>query len=136
MLFLVAWAAGTAQAQRVDPRFTYYRVYCVIPLAGTGGEGDPIRPSIIPAAGIASSQESPQQGPKILGFYHELSDDGRWALAEIVFRDHAAAQTMVREQQGTGWAIEKGSIPLAEVQAVFRQYKKSIDMRRFGVVVR
>ena len=139
-MWAAAWFAllttGGAQAQKVDPHFTYFRVYCVIPLAGTGGAGDPVRPGIIPAAGIAPSQEGLQQGPKILGFYHEVSDDGKWALAEIVFHDHSAAQNMVREQQGTGWAVEKGAIPLIEVQAVFQKYKKNIDMTRFGVPVR
>ena len=133
---LVLLMAVGAQAQKVDPHFTYFRVYCVIPLAGTGGVGDPLRPSIIPAAGIAPGQEGPQQTPKILGFYHEVSDDGKWALAEIVFGDHSSAQNMVREQQGTGWAVEKGAIPLIEVQAVFRKYKKNVDMTRFGVPVR
>ena len=43
---------------------------------------------------------------------------------------------MVREEQGTGWAVEKGAIPSVKVQAVLQKYKKNIDMTRFGVPVR
>jgi hypothetical protein len=121
---------GVAAAQQpVNPHFTYSRVFCVVPLIGTGQPGDPKRPDYIPAATVSSPNG-------IIAFYHEVSDDGNWALAEIVARNRAALLPILNDTRPGVWAAEKGAVTKAQVLAVFQQYKKLIDLDRFGVAVR
>ena len=128
--------------QKVDPHFTYYRVYCVVPLVGTGVAGDPIRPTFVPVpslpepgtaeAGISTATRN----SGIIAFYHEVSDDGKWALAEIVARNRSALQPILTDTTPGVWAAEKGTISRAQLQAVFGKFKKNIDLNRFGVAAR
>jgi hypothetical protein len=129
LLFLAF--SGFAQ-QRVDPHFTHYRVYCVVPLVGTGTAADPVRPDYVPLPGA----EKPKQATGIIAFYQEVSDDGKWALAEIVALDRASLQPILSDTRPGVWAGEKGVVSRAQVQAVFNKYKqKSINLDTFGVAV-
>ena len=136
----VAVFAGVASAQQqpTNPRFTYNRVLCVVPLIGSGEPGDPKRPDYtsVPAVTESSSASSHAAGNGIIAFYHEVSDDGKWALAEIVARDRAALLPILNDTRPGVWAVEKGTVPRAQILQVFQQFKKSIDLDRFGVAVR
>jgi hypothetical protein len=47
--------AGVVYAQHsVDPRNTYHRVICVVPMIGSGTAADPKRPEYAPAPGSLS----------------------------------------------------------------------------------
>jgi hypothetical protein len=139
LAFALAFSAGAFAQQRVDPHFTHYRVYCVVPLVGTGTAADPVRPDYVPlppdpsTSGTAASK----QATGIIAFYHEVSDDGKWALAEIVSLDRASLQPILSDTRPGVWAGMKGVVSRAEVQAVFHKYKQqAINLDAFGVAVR
>jgi hypothetical protein len=129
----------TAFAQhRVDPHFTHYRVYCVVPLVGTGTAADPVRPDYVPLPADPSTASigKPKQATGIIAFYQEVSDDGKWALAEIVALDRASLQPILSDTRPGVWAGEKGVVSRAQVQAVFNKYKRQgINLNTFGVAV-
>ena len=129
---LFAIAALALPQMRVDPRFTHHRVLCVLPLAGSGAEGDPRRPDHIPA----KLEQSHPDATGILAFAYELSDDGNWALAEIVALDRKSLEPLLNDRRPGVWAAEKGRVSKQEIEAVFRRYKKSIDLDHFGALVR
>jgi len=54
---LLALAAVVPAQRRVDPRNTYFRVICIVPLTGQGTQADPKRPAYAPtAATMAAAQ--------------------------------------------------------------------------------
>ncbi len=121
----------------MDPHFTYHRVYCVLPLVGSGTSADPVRPDHVPAPPDPSAPHTGASSERsgIIAFYHEVSDDGKWALAEIVALDRASLQPILSDTRPGVWAGEKGVVPRAEVEAVFRKLKKNINLNTFGVAV-
>ena len=97
--------AGTLLAQgRVEPENLYPRVICVVPMIGTGTSADPRRPMFVPApVPVDRSYAHCQRGcyhnctrqyngapapvsarPPIFAFQFQLSDDGNYALVELV----------------------------------------------------
>ena len=72
--------AGTLFGQRSVPaEYMYHRVWAVVPLVGSGGTGDPIRPMLVPLPSTAAQQ--PTAGPPdLLGYQMQVSDDGKFAL--------------------------------------------------------
>ena len=98
----------------VDPHFTHHRVYCVAPLAGPGKAAVPVRPDYVPLPPDPSTPvaAASKQTTGISTFYHEVSDDGQWALAGIVALDRASLLPILSDA------------------------KKNIDLNTFGVAVR
>jgi hypothetical protein len=135
---IVLFFLTTALAQqKVDPHFTHHRVYCVVPLVGTGTSDDPVRPDHVPlppAPGTATTGPA-KQASGIIASYSEVSDDGKWALAEVVALDRASLQPFLSDARPGVWAGEKGVVTRAQVQSVFQQYKKKINLDTFGVAV-
>jgi len=141
-----------AQAQPpVSPRNSYERILVILPIIGSGTAADPMRPSLIPAPGsatpnilnitpitpanptaVASGPSYPQN--LILGYTWAPSDDGKFALTEIVMRDRSAFPAIMALPGVT--AFVKGVNKLADIQAAFQQYKKDFDPTKFGVWVR
>src|SRR5258708_4197232 len=87
--------AGTVFAQgRVAPENLYPRLFCVVPMIGTGTEADPRRPMFVPAPSALTVQApvatamavttdpsapvAPAR-PPIFAFQFQLSDDGNYA---------------------------------------------------------
>jgi hypothetical protein len=135
----------------VSPRNSYERILVVLPLIGSGTAADPVRPSLIPAPGSATpnilniTPSAPVNatpvagGPSypqnlILGYTWVPSDDGNFALTEIVMRDRSAFSA-IKALPGVT-AFIKGVDKLANIQATFQQYKKNFDPTKFGVWVR
>jgi hypothetical protein len=155
-LFVVV---GAVHAQPpVSPRNSYERILVVLPLIGSGTAADPIRPSLIPAPGSATpnilnlpiapvsgssataipigpSPGGPNAPPNLfLGYTWVPSDDGKFALTEIVMRDRSAFPSIMALPGVT--AFIKGVHKLPDIQAAFQQYKKDFDPTKFGVWVR
>jgi len=149
--------AGTIQAQPpVSPRNSYERILVILPIIGSGTAADPVRPSLIPAPGGATpnilsiSVSAPVTGtgvtappvgggpsyPQnfILGYTWVPSDDGKFALTEIVMRDRSAFPAIMALPGVT--AFVKGVNKLTDIQTAFQQYKKDFDITKFGVWVR
>lgn len=74
--------------QRVSPGLNYHRVYAITPLLGSGTPTDPKRPLFV-------SPQAPLDRAGVLGYQMQISDDGRLALVEFVFRDPAAFQNVL-----------------------------------------
>jgi hypothetical protein len=146
--------------QPVSPRNSYERILVILPIVGSGTAADPMRPSLIPAPGSAtpnilniaiSAPTSAQVTKKdvtaapvgtpptappnlILGYTWVPSDDGKFALTEIVMRDRSAFPSITALPGVT--AFVKGVDKLTDVQTAFQQYKKDFDITKFGVWVR
>src|ERR1700691_4465124 len=87
--------AGVVCAQRsVDPRNTYHRVICVVPMIGSGTAADPKRPLYAPAPGIALPNG-------IIGFTQVPSDDGKSAIVEFVARNRSAFHAILADSSIT-----------------------------------
>ncbi|MBZ5728602.1 MAG: hypothetical protein LAP87_26925, partial [Acidobacteriia bacterium] len=90
---LLALAAVMCAQRRVDPRNTYSRAICVVPMTGSGTPADPRRPQYAP---WPPSQKPSPTG--IIAFSHLVSDDGKYALVEFVARDRAAFQAVFNDK--------------------------------------
>jgi len=116
----------TIGQHRADPRNSYHRVVGVLPLAGSGATSDPKRPKYAPAPGGESSSG-------IIAFAYEPSDDGKWAIAELVAVDRSALLPVLAE---TGLLVfEKGKASRQTIESAIRQYRKDFSLDRFGVAV-
>jgi hypothetical protein len=86
--------AATLFAQRsVSPGNMYHRVYAVVPFIGTGTKADPKRPMLVPAPAQVAGDRS-----GLLGFQMQLSDDGQFALVELVFQNPVAFHSVLARE--------------------------------------
>jgi len=122
VLAAVVWAQ-----RRVDPRNTYNRVICVVPIIGKGTPADPRRPQYAP-------WPPAQDETGIIAFSYQPSDDGRLALVEFVARDRAAFQAIFNDKS-IGAIFEKGRHPKDDIEKELRKYKKDFDVDKFGTVM-
>jgi hypothetical protein len=128
--------------RRVPPGMIYHRVYVVSPLVGSGKPGDARRPVLVPAppaltnapavssrpAAAAANADITQTG--LLGFQMQLSDDGQYALAELVYANPLAFQAALKNEvasrnisvaavpQGASAAAMSGALATALQSAV------------------
>jgi len=113
----------------VDPRNTYQRIIALVPMVGLGTAADPKRPKYAPAA-----RSSPTAAPSpIIAYSFQVSDDGRFALAEFVARDRAAFAAILADQQVK--AFSKGKDKKDDIEKELKKYKKDFDLEKFGLVV-
>ena len=128
LLILVA-AALTAQ-RRVDPRLSYHRVIAIVPTQGAGTAADPIRPRHAP---------SPEPGGPsragIIAFTFELTDDGKYAVAEFVAVDRAGLAEVLADHGPGVLVFEMGVTKGADIEAAIRPFRKDFSLQNFGVVV-
>jgi hypothetical protein len=119
---------GLLSAQdRVDPRNTYNRIIAVVPMVGKGIPSDPRRPQYAPWP--------PNPNPSrtaIMGFSHQVSDDGRFALVEFVARDRSAFQPILNDKTVT--VYEKGKDKKDDIEKALKKFKKDFDLSKFGMV--
>lgn len=103
----------------VDPLNTYHRVYAIVPVSGS-------RPLYAP--------DSDEIGPKtgIVGFSSMLSDDGSYALIEIVARDRSTLLPILNDKSIQ--AFEKGAVRPAVVEAAFQKHRPSFRFALFDEV--
>ena len=118
---------GLAQ-RKVDPRNTFHRVWAVVPLVGAGTMADPKRPLYAPAPGVRGAAQ--RQG--ICGFSSILSDDGKFALVELVAVDRAALNVILKDTRTDVKKFEKGKDREEDIVREFRKYKKDFDPKMLG----
>jgi hypothetical protein len=137
LLCLSALAAILNAQPRVDSRNSYERIFVVLPLIGTGTVEDPIRPSVIPSPQSASptalSVAPAGSQSRILAYTWVPSDDGKFALTEIVMRDRSAFSG-IQALPGVR-AFIKGVNARADIETEFKVYKKDFDLTKFGARV-
>jgi hypothetical protein len=156
----LALAAVLSAQRRVDPRNTYVRVICVVPLVGEGTKDNPKRPQFVPESAVAavsatrtsavkspspaapgdapnlsySSQASEASKTEILAFVQQVSDDGKYALVEFVARDRAAFAGIMADKS-VKVLFEKDKAKKDDIERELKKYKKDFDLSDFGVVM-
>jgi hypothetical protein len=128
-LLCTAWP-GQGQ-QRVNPRNTYERLLCVVPMVGSGTAEDPRRPMYAPNPGPGERRS--RDG--ILAFTYEQTDDGRFAIVEFVARDRAAFAEILADKSPEIKVFEKGRARKQDVEAAFRVLKPGFTLDRLQVRV-
>ena len=69
----------------------------------------------------------------ILAYYHEPSDDGRFALVEYVAYNRSALQAILNDTSIT--VFIKGVASKSTIETALKQYRKDFDLDKFGVVM-
>ena len=116
--------------RRVDPRYSYHRVIAVVPLVGSGTPQDPIRGKYVPTA-----QTAGLPGTGIIAFTMEPSDNGKYAIVELVALQRGAlAQALADDEPGV-LVFEKGVAKPADVEAAIRPFRKDFSLQNFGVPI-
>ena len=130
---LLIFAVIASAQHRVDPRNTYHRVICVVPMVGTGAANDPRRqyaPWGISTKGTSAANSSPAD---IIAFTQVPTDDGKSAIVEFVARDRKAFQAIFADL--TVKSFEKGVQSKSVIEAELRKVKKDFDLNKFEVVM-
>ena len=128
-LLLIA-AMGSGQ-RKVDPKNTYARIICVVPMIGTGAPDDPKRPQYAPWPPPSATQA--RSRGTILAFTQQLSDDGKSAIVELVASDRSAFQAILNDKQIK--VFVKGTDKKDDIEKELKRYKKDFDLDKFGVVM-
>jgi hypothetical protein len=131
-------AVGSSFAQhRVDPGKMYARIYAIVPMIGSGTWDDPRRPMFAPR----SQDMTPGSRAGIIAFNQVESDDGKFALIEIVTADRGQLAQItgpINSQLAAtpGLQLFDRSVTSADtVQTAFQARKKNFDITKFRVVV-
>lgn len=130
-------AVGSAFAQhRVDPSRMYARIYAIVPMVGSGTWEDPTRPMFAPIP----HEMTPGSRTGIIAFNSVASDDGKFALIEIVAANRLE---LAKITAPVGAAIasvpglqmfDRSTVPDAAVQSAFQALKKNFDITYFRTV--
>jgi hypothetical protein len=134
---LLAAVASAFAQHRVDPASMYSRVYAIVPMIGSGTWDDPKRPMFAPVV----QQMTPGSRTGIIAFNQVQSDDGNFALIEIVTATKPQL-ALVAEQMNsqlataTGFQLfDRSTTSVATVQSAFGLLKANFDITKFRVVV-
>jgi hypothetical protein len=125
--FLLLGSLLAAQHNRVDPRNTYHRILCVVPMVGKGTPADPMRPQYAPWPPSTSASRT-----AIISFSHQVSDDGRFALVEFVARDRQAFEEIFNDK--TIKVFEKGKDNKDDIDKELKKFKKDFSLDKLGAV--
>ncbi|WP_180539224.1 hypothetical protein [Nevskia soli] len=130
-VLLIALTSSTllhAGQRYVDPTNTYHRVYAIVPVvsAATETSVSVSRPKHAPLPAQIGATT------RILGFSSQISDNGNYALIEIVAIDRAALQNVLSDNSIQVW--EKGVSNLAAMESAFRLLKKNFSLSKFDEV--
>jgi hypothetical protein len=127
VFLVIALLAGLCTAQRrVDPRNTYNRIICIVPLVGKGLASDPVRPQYAP-------WPSSQDPNGIISYYFVPTDNGKSAVVEFVARNRSAFQAIFNDKSVK--FFEKGKSSKGEIEAVIKQQSKNFSLDTFGMVL-
>jgi len=126
LVSLLALTGVVCAQRRVDPRNSYNRVIAVVSFIGTGTQADPKRPQYVPWP--------PSRDPNgIIAWSVLSSDDGRFALIELVARNRAAFQPLFNDKTIT--FFEKGRASKGQIESALKQFRKDFSLDTFGTVL-
>jgi hypothetical protein len=126
LLGLLMLAGAVCAQHSVDPRNTYHRVICVVPMIGSGTAADPRRPEYAPSPGSASPDG-------IVAFTQAPTDDGKYAIVEFVARKRSALLPILSDTTITSY--EKGSQSATAIETALQARKKGFSLVQFEVVM-
>ena len=105
----------------VDPGNMYYRIYAVVPLVGTGQQGDPKRPMFVPA-------QATKDRSGIIGWQMTLSDDKNSAIVEFVGVNRAALLPIITSTAAGVTVFERGKTAPSAIETAFQAYKTGFTL--------
>lgn len=129
-------SAAAAHAQGPLPReLRGERLLVISPMVGRGTADDPTRPEVIPPDREWNSPEAVEKrarGEGIVGYSFTVSDDGKFALVELVARTPEAFAEIQAEKDRRNWKVfRKGAAKKADIEAEFRKHKPDFDVDNF-----
>jgi hypothetical protein len=125
---VLCFAAALPAQRRVDPRYSYHRVIAVVPLQGAGTADDPIRPKHAPAAQAGGPSRA-----GIIAFTFQLSDDGKYAIAEFVAVDRAGLAEVLADREPGVLVFEVGVAKSTNIESAIRRFRRNFSLQNFGV---
>lgn len=145
VLLLLMTAPGPGYSQQpVSLRNTHERVLCIVPMVGRGTEDDPRRPLFAPTEAERATERAIQQVSEetaaasrkgIVAYTFQESEDGKTALVEFVALDRESLSPILESKRTDIQVFVRGQAKKADVEAAFRQYKRSFDADGFRVNV-
>jgi hypothetical protein len=126
ILLLAASISPLFAQHKVDMRNLHERLYLVVPMIGDGTPANPRRPMYAPLPGEQSG---------IIAFTFRESDNGRFALVQLVARDRAAFKHIFDDHHPLVKIFEKGKDKKADIEAEFHKYKANFDLDQLTVNV-
>ncbi len=118
--------------RRLSPENAYTRVYCIVPLVGSGSATDPKRPLFapVPAAGPQAAA-TPIDRTGIIAYQFQVSDDGKMALAEFVTVSRDGIAPILASANPNVISFERGQHTRQEIETAFQKYKKTFTFDKF-----
>ena len=130
-VLLLVCLCGLAQDRRVGSRNQHERIIAIVPFIGSGTMEDPKRPMFTPMPGtVAASSRT-----DIIAFHFIPSDDGQFAIVELVARDKAAFLPILASTDSRVKVFVRGRDSLAALVLELRRHRKDFDLEKFGEVV-
>src|SRR5579883_817642 len=120
-----------AQVRSVSPRNLHERILCIVPMIGAGTPKDPRRP--LPAPVILPSAKPTRTG--VFGFSYQLSDDGHFAILELL-ADRTAAFPTLLSTPGVVKVFDRLTAKKSDIEVECQKYKKDFSLDHFGMGVR
>ncbi|HZU29038.1 MAG TPA: hypothetical protein VFA04_26175 [Bryobacteraceae bacterium] len=133
LLVCLVAPGGFAQQKRADPRNSYERIIAVVPLIGSGSSEDPKRPMFVP---LSSERSGPGDRSGIIAFKQLASDDGNFALVELVAADRSAFSPILESSDPRVKAFPKWAFSRKDIEAAVQQFRKNFTADQLDVVVR
>jgi hypothetical protein len=125
-------APGTVPAsltpRRLAPENAYARVYCIVPMIGSGTTADPKRPMFAPPPPTAAA---PLNREGIIAYQYQISDDGNFAIAEFVAVTRAGLSPILTSTNPSVISFERGLFALLEIETAFQQFKAGFSFKTF-----
>jgi len=126
----VSPVAALAQFRPVNPLNTHFRVVAIVPMVGRGVQDDLRKPMLT-------------ELPGVVAWRAEVSDDGQFALVEIVMKERRLTDAVfthpglgqARAQNPNLKAERKENGRAGDVFAEFAKMKRGFRPERFGVAV-
>jgi hypothetical protein len=122
---------GVAQNRAVGTRDQHERVIALVPFIGSGTTDDPRRPMFTPQPGTVAAASKTD----IVAFHFLPSDDGNFAIVELIARDKAAFATILASTDSNVKVFLRGRDSQQAVESFLQQYRKSFTLASFGEVV-
>lgn len=125
LLFLFVFGENLPSQTAADPTVRYFRVIALVHLTGSGQKGDPKRPEFVPDA---TSRDG------ILSWSMQKSDDGKYALIQLVAVNHKALKPILADRRPDVRVFEIGKTRKDDIEKELKKFKKDFDLSQFLVV--
>jgi len=131
-LFTFLFAASSSQLfaqHKVQMHNMYERLYLVVPMIGSGTPQDPRRPMYVPApVPPAADAGAHPASSGIIAYAFQESDDGQYALVELVARDPSAFKPILEDREPRVKIFRKGKDKREDIETEFRKHIKDFDL--------